>query len=244
MMASRVITNTRRLRKFLAIGGKIEDTVIWAGQVSGRAMYPRGHVGRKSRDKSSKRHRIKAPELARRAEIHGYKQDLAKLEKEFGRASRKQAIGALKRYFKARGHGADYSRTLAGKKSRRTPVARVAGVLSARDGYHSRGVRNFEHNAVPFRVNIIREAHGGKDVSRLMKAMGRGARDSIRKELVAERHVDTGKLKRNTQYQIENLKGSKKSRAETRAQTRRVSQKRRQNRQRARQRAMRQRRRG
>jgi hypothetical protein len=132
-------------------------------------------------------------------------------------AVRKQALKELKTAFKADGGKASEIRTLGRRTSARTPVARVAGVMTASSGYHinavvgRRGLLGAELQAV------LDDMKRGVSVARRIQAIGRNTKEAIRRSIRAAGHFDTGRLHRNTQFEIRSMQGFEEFKARAKA---------------------------
>jgi hypothetical protein len=204
-MADFVVTDRRRLDEFMRRGGRIDDLAMVVGQISGKPKYPKGHVGRRSRDGSTGRRRISEKELARRQVIRGMRRQLEGLDRETKKASMRQMRAALKK-------GGMSSRGLGRKSAPATPVARVAGVLASEDSYHVKAV---EARRATFRAELDKlhgTLFGRGNAAAILSQIGQGYRDSIRQSFAASGHMDTGRLHRHIQYQIFSRSGKRRAR--------------------------------
>lgn len=212
MAKSHVITNRRKLDAFLRRGGKIGDIGLRVGQLSGKPKYPKGHVGSKSRVKGRTGfgRKIDRKELERRVLIRQGRKYLAGLDKD----ARKLELKRLRASLKKEGLS---SRSLGRKRSIRAPVARVAGVLAAESGYHVRAM-------IARRPALIRELDqmrsallGRGNVTSALKLIGRNAKEAVRHSFRSTGHVDTGRLLRNTQYELIDKPGLARAKAQAKA---------------------------
>lgn len=223
MARSGVVTNRKRLDAFLRAGRKIERLVLRVGQLSGQPKYPKGHVGAKSRGPRGglPSRRIKGAELRRRAQVRGARRQLEGLDK----GTRKATLGVLKAAFKQRGIKAP---TLGRRSAARVAVAKVAGVLHAGSQFHVGPLRARE--SIRLRENraiVAAMLRGGAGVPRMMQAQGRNAKAAVRRAIKRARHEDTGRLLRNTQFEIIDRSAAPTSKKEYRAAKRRRQTKRR-----------------
>jgi hypothetical protein len=202
---SHVITNREKLDRFFKFGGKLNDVVVSVGILTGKTKYPRGHVGRKSREKrrdDPSRRRVRTTPLQLR--IRGMRRHIRGIEST---AIRKLEIKRLRAQLKTEKLS---SKGLGRRRAGPVAVARVAGVMGAFSRYHSRGIESMGFRAgekrrgrVVIEIQKVGEAVvGARDHTTALKNLGRNAKAAIRQNLVSARHVDTGKLLRNTQYQI------------------------------------------
>jgi hypothetical protein len=212
MAKSFVVTNRKRLDEYFRNGGTIEGLVLQVGQLSGKPKYKAGHVGAKSRDRNRNvRRRIKPEELARRSVIRALRRQLADLPKE----QRKEAAKDIRRALREKGVS---SKGLTRKRQVRTAVAKVAGVLAADDKYHGRAV--VQH--IPLSRKMLDEINDamkgrGGSMTNALKRLGKSLRDAVRGNLSKMQHVDTGKLLRNTQFQLVNRAEKERVDAELKA---------------------------
>ncbi len=203
MAKSFVKTNRHKLDAFLRMGGKINDLGLIVGQLTGKPKYPKGHVGSKSRDRSRTGMGDKKDpkEQQRRVQIRRAKAYLATLPKE----ARKSELKRLRAELKGQGLS---SRTLGRKKAGATAVARVAGVLASREQYHLRALKRGQV-LITSSVDKMRDSLLGRagSVAGALIAMGKGLKELIRASFRQTGHQDTGKLIRNTQFQIFSIGG-------------------------------------
>ncbi len=198
-----VKTNRHKLDAFLRMGGKINDLGLIVGQLTGKPKYPKGHVGSKSRDR--KRTGLgdkKDPkEQQRRIQIRRAKAYLATLPKE----ARKSELKRLRAELKGQGLS---SRTLGRRKAGATAVARVAGVLASREQYHLRALKRGQV-LITSSLDKMRDSLLGRagSLAGALTAMGRGLKELIRASFRQTGHQDTGRLIRNTQYEIFSIGG-------------------------------------
>lgn len=192
-------TNRKLLDAFLRDGKNINDLGMVVGQLTGKPKYPKGHVGSKSRQKSRKgKHAldITPAEKSRRLQMQAAKRYLNSLPKEARKGEMKRLRAQLKAAHQT-------SRGLGRKKAGATAVAKVAGVLASREQYHLRALRRGQvlitANLDKMRDSLVRRAGS---VAGALTAMGRGLKELIRASFRQTGHQDTGRLLRNTQYQI------------------------------------------
>ncbi len=221
MAKSYVLTNRKKLDAFMRAGGQINDMGMTVGQLSGKPKYPRGHVGRRSRqrDRAGKHvSTIKPEEKDRRLQMRRARIYLNTLPKE----SRKAALKQLRAQLKGKG------RSTAGLGRRRfgaVAVAKVAGIIASREQYHLRAMRYSEsfiqHSLDGMRKSLLGY---GKSVAVELTDMGRGLKSFVRRSLRATNHKDTGRMLRNTLYEIYTkggkarvLRAAKEERARIRA---------------------------
>lgn len=200
---SHVVTNRRKLDAFLARGGKLEDLVLSVGQLSGKPKYPKGHVGRRSRDKSREATRKISPfEAERRRKIRAARAYLQSISDPAARKAETKRIRAeIKAEAKRLGTRIS-TKGLGRKVTAGTAVARVAGVLASESGYHIFAMKE-RRGQVTRELDDLRAALLGRgSVSRALQRMGKNAKAAVRQRFVATRHVDTGRVLRNIQYQI------------------------------------------
>jgi hypothetical protein len=198
-----VLTNRRKLDAFLAAGNKLDDLAVSVGILSGKPKYPPGHVGRRSREKRTGwHHKIDQEELTRRAYIRQGRAQLSTIKDPiFKKQKLKELRAQLKEHHLS-------SRGLARAVTAGTAVARVAGVIQGRTGagmhssYHQEAKRQHKVKADVDLQNVMRAMLRGQPPAPHLQKFGRGYRDAIRAALAATRHTDTGKLYRNTQYEI------------------------------------------
>ena len=204
MAKSFVKTNRKKLDAFFRMGGKINDIGLIVGQLTGKPKYPKGHVGRRSRDRTrSGMGEKKDPvEQQRLIQIRRAKRYLATLPKEARKSELKRLRGELKKQGLS-------SRTLGRKKAGATAVARVAGVLASRGQYHLRALKAGQvlitANLDKMRKTLL--GHGSGRLADSLVAMGKGLKGQIRRSFKATGHSDTGRLIRNIQYQIFSIGG-------------------------------------
>jgi len=221
MAKSYVITNNEKLKRFFRFGGKLNDVVVRVGILTGKTKYPKGHRGSKSdRDWLARgARRIDPRELARRAQVRRAKRHLAEIESV---NVRKLELKRIREAFREQGIS---SRGLARKKAGAVAVAKVAGVLGSFARYHSHGIRSLGFKptgkstgrvVLPI-ANIHRTLMDTRDPTPALKALGINAKNAVRQRLVAAGHVDTGKLLRNTQYEIISASDKKRFDAEAKA---------------------------
>lgn len=199
-----VKTNRKKLDAFFRRGGKINDLGMVVGQLSGKPKYPKGHVGSKSRDRSrTGRGGKKDPrEQQRMIQIRRAKKYLSTLGKEARKSELKRLRAALKK------EGLS-SRTLGRKKAGAVAVAKVAGVLASRDQYHLRALKAGQV-LITAELDKMRETLMGRGkgtMANSLTALGKGLKEKIRASFKATGHQDTGRLIRNTQYQIYSVGG-------------------------------------
>lgn len=204
MAKSYVITNRKKLDAFFKRGNKIEQVEIRVGQLTGKPKYPPGHVGKRSRERTGSRKIIDRTELNRRTLIRGYRKQLDNMPKE----DRKAAIKAIRAAFKKKGIT---SRGLTTKRGGAVAVARVAGVLeSGKTGGRPFHVISLNKRQPQFRkeLDTIRLAliRGG-NVAAALVTVGKNSKAAIRAGIRKSGHEDTGRLLRNTQYEVTDLKG-------------------------------------
>lgn len=202
---SHVITNREKLDRFFKFGGKLNDVVVSVGILTGKTKYPQGHVGSKSRKKrrdDPSRRRVRTTPLQLR--IRGMRRQLRGIESP---AARRLELKRMRAQLKAEKLS---SKGLGRRKAGPVAVARVAGVMGAFSRYHSRGIESMGFRAgekrrgrVVLEIRKVGEAVvGARDYTAALKNLGKNAKAAVRRNLVSARHVDTGKLLRNTQYQI------------------------------------------
>jgi hypothetical protein len=200
-------TNRKKLDAFFRKGKSINDLGMVVGQLSGKPKYPKGHVGSKSRDRSrTGLGEKKDPrEQQRMIQIRRAKKYLSTLGKE----ARKSELKRLRAVLKKEGLS---SRTLGRKKSGAVAVAKVAGVLASRNQYHLRALKAGQV-LITAELDKMRKALLGKSSATMANsliAMGKGLKEKIRASFEATGHEDTGRLIRNTQYQIYSVGGKAK----------------------------------
>jgi hypothetical protein len=147
---------------------------------------------------------IKQSEVQRRSLIRGLRRQLDNMPKE----NRKATVKELRRSLKKKGIS---SRGLTTKRGGAVAVARVAGVLEsgATGGrpFHVISIRGrrgaFRKELDMLRLALIR----GGNVAAALVAIGKNSKAAIRKGIQRSGHVDTGRMLRNTQYEITDLKG-------------------------------------
>lgn len=201
MAKSSVLTNRKRLDAFLAQAGRLDDLSVLVGIVTGKARYPKGHVGRKSR--MTRYHRTRPKTITRRAVVSKIRRHLETMKGKDKRAATKM----VRQEFRRRGIS---TRGLATTR-RGTAVARVAGVMAARDDHHRAGIVASEAPREGALAGLWLDVLNGRSPSRGLQQFGRISRDSVRKKLRQTGHIDTGKMLRNTQYQIETVSGKAKA---------------------------------
>jgi len=219
MAGFHVLTNRHKLDAFQAAGGKIDDLVMGVGVLTGKAKYPRGHVGSRSRgqDRTRYRRQISPEELERRQYIRAARRQVNTIkDKDF----RKRRIKELRKVFKSAGFS---TRGLARKVTAGTPVARVAGVLQGRTGaglgspYHVRALKSraaaTEHELEQVVQSMIRNGTYTKP----LRQFGANTKRALRQSFQATGHGDTGRLLRNLQYQIASKSLKKRWQEEQRA---------------------------
>jgi hypothetical protein len=209
MAKSFVVTNRKKLDAFLRAGNSIEDLEIRVGQLTGKPKYPKGHVGSKSRDRRgiTPRRRIDPEELRRRQAIRAGRRQLEGLDKE----SRKATLRSLRNLFKSAGLS---SRTLSRRTGARTPVARVAGVMHAGSAYHVNAIVDRRTALRAELQAILRDMKQGRPVAKQLQAIGRNSKDAVRSGVRKAGHFDTGRLYRNTQFEIRSMRGYAKFKAD------------------------------
>lgn len=238
---SYVITNRKKLDAFLREGGKLDDISLLVGQVSGKAKYPVGHVGSKSREKNripSRKidqgtlERIAAIRRSTRfldaknpteAQLKNADKYAKKTYRAQIRANRKQMISNLKDIgFSARGLG---------RKGRvATAVAKVAGVIAADKAtgqYHKRAITNLDSWFNRHKIRILNTMLAGSSPTEFIKHAGEVYKQAIRQAFSATGHTDTGRLYRNIQYQLYSASGKEKVKAREKEARKLASQKRR-----------------
>jgi len=202
MKKSYVITERSKLDAFLRRCGRVDDMGMIVGQLSGKPKYPRGHVGRRSREPGRRpTNTIKRAELDRRAQIRAARKTLEGLDA----SSRRATIKELRAAFKMSGQS---SRGLGRRRSAATPVARVAGVLAAQDQYHLRAIDR-RRVAMQKELDAVMAAmlgRGGSITDRII-TVGRNSVAAIRRSFAATGHVDTGRLLRNINYEFFSVSG-------------------------------------
>lgn len=194
-----VVTNSKKLEAFLRDGKKINDLGMVVGQLTGKPKYPRGHVGRRSRDKSrAGKHDlgISPEEKSRRLQMQAAKRYLNSLPKEARKSEMKRLRAELKASHKT-------SRGLGRRKAGAVAVAKVAGVLASREQYHLRALRRGQvlitTSLDKMRNSLLKR---GGSVAGALTAMGRGLKELIRASFRQTGHDDSGRLVRNIQYEI------------------------------------------
>ncbi len=202
MAKSFVITNRKKLDAFLLAGGKLEDVEIRVGQLTGKPKYPKGHVGSRSRQNrgATPKRRISRRELDRRSFVRAGRKQLEGLDKD----ARKAQLRSLRSMFKRAGLS---SRTLGRRSPGRTPVARVAGVLHAGSAYHVNAIVEYRPLFKAEVEEINRVMHRGRPISRLVQGIGRNSMRAIKASARAAGHFDTGKLIRNTRFELRSMSG-------------------------------------
>jgi hypothetical protein len=200
---SHVVTNRRKLDAFLVRGGKLEDLVLSVGQLSGKPKYPKSHVGSKSRGpRSAVARRITPFEAERRRQIRAARAYLQSItDPQMRKAETKRIRAEIKAEAKRLGTRIS-TKGLGRKVTAGTAVARVAGVLASESGYHIFALRE-RRGQVTRELDGLRAALLGRgSVSRALQMMGKNTKAAVRQRFVATRHVDTGRVLRNIQYQI------------------------------------------
>lgn len=194
-----VVTNSKKLEAFLRDGKKINDLGMVVGQLTGKPKYKPGHVGSKSRQASRRgKHslNISPEEKSRRLQMQAAKRYLNSLPKEARKGEMKRLRAELKASHKT-------SRGLGRRKAGAVAVAKVAGVLASREQYHLRAMRRGQvlitNNLDKMRDSLVKRAGS---VAGALTAMGRGLKELIRASFRQTGHQDTGRLVRNTQYEI------------------------------------------
>jgi hypothetical protein len=218
MARSYVRTNRRRLDAFFKEGRKIDDLVLRVGQLTGKPKYPRGHVGSRSRGpKREPTARIDRLEAQRRKLIRAGRKRLQGIKDPQARKLETKRLRGLIRQF-ADEQGIKMStRGLGRKITAGTPVARVAGVLASRSGYHIFAIQA-RRGQVVRELDSIRDALLGRGfVTSSLKRMGKNSKEAVRQRFRATRHTDTGRLMRNIQYEIVDQATKKRRQAEARA---------------------------
>jgi hypothetical protein len=201
-----VLTNRRKLDEFLRLGGDINDTAMIVGMVSGKPKYPKGHVGRRSREMGRQATRsIHPKELERRRVIRGMRGQLEGLDKQQRKATIKQMRAALKQSGMS-------SRGLGRKSAPATPVARVAGVLASERQYHLAAITGRRARFKTELDMLQRTLFGRGNTATVLTSIGRHIRLDLRKSFRATGHMDTGKLSRNIQYMIFSQSGKERAR--------------------------------
>lgn len=194
-----VLTNRKKLDEFMRRGGQVNDLGMVVGQLTGKPKYPRGHVGKRSRDKSrAGQHKldITPEERSRRLQMQAAKRYLNSLPKEARKSEMKRLRAELRAAHKT-------SRGLGRRKAGATAVAKVAGVLASREQYHVRAMRQSE-SFIRSSLDLTRKAllgYGGT-VADSVSRMGRGLQMGIRRSFVATGHRDTGRLLHHTEYEV------------------------------------------
>jgi hypothetical protein len=204
MAKSYVLTNRKKLDAFMKRGFRIERIEIRVGQLTGKPKYPPGHVGKKSRERTGNRSKISRTELNRRTLIRGYRKQLDNMPK----ADRKAAVKSLRAMLKKKSIS---SRGLTTKRGGAVAVARVAGVLeSGKTGGRPFHVISLNKRQPQFRkeIDVLRLALiRGSNVAAELVKIGKNSKAAIRAGIRKSGHEDTGRLLRNTQYEITDLKG-------------------------------------
>jgi hypothetical protein len=208
MAKSYVLTNSKKLDAFIRMGGKINDIGMVVGQLTGKPKYPKGHVGRKSRDRSRVPvDRIHPKERARRARIRALTAQLKGMGKSERKEARKQMVLMLKAEAKAQGEKAKFRGLGRLGRAPAVAVAKVAGVIASRRStgqYHLEGLKRGQvlitSSLDHMRKGLLQRADG--DVAAALTAMGKGLKELIRAAFRQTGHQDTGKLLRNIQYQV------------------------------------------
>jgi hypothetical protein len=206
-------TNRKKLEAFLREGGKINDLSLIVGQLTGKPKYPKGHVGKRSRDRSrTPVDRISQKERTRRARIRALSAQLKGMGKEERKLARKQMVLMLKAEAKAKGEKAKFRGLGRRGRAPAVAVAKVAGVIASRRStgqYHLEGLKRGQvlitSSLDHMRKGLLQRADG--NVAAALTAMGRGLKELIRAAFRATGHEDTGKLVRNIQYQIFSIGG-------------------------------------
>jgi hypothetical protein len=199
---SYVITDRKKLDAFLKAGGAIEDLELRVGILEGRTRYAPRHVGRKSRLRRRGKAPLEASELARRRGIRELRSSLEVIGSTKGGKARRALEKEIRAAFRAQGVSTKGLR----KSTRGTAVARVAGVLQAGTPYHvialnaRRGKLRKELDAV---LDIIK---AGKIPRGKLAGIGKKSQEAIRRGMLKAGHVDTGKLRETTKFEIINTK--------------------------------------
>ena len=195
---SYVVTSRKRLDAYLAQGSALNQIELRVGQLTGKPRYPKGWVGRKSREWKAQAdtRRVDPAELSRRGLVRAARAQLAGMDP----ASRRAAEKGLRAAFKSHGLSSKgLRRSGAGQGTR---VALVAGVMNAGSVYHAQGVADhlpeLQREAEAIGVAI----HLGQSPQPIIRGIGQGARDSVRRRLVASGHVDTGRMLLTTQFEL------------------------------------------
>lgn len=199
---SYVITSRKRLDAYLKQADSLNNVELRAGILSGKPRYPKGHRGSAAdRADNERSFRMNPAELRRRAAIR----DLRKQLKGLDKATRKQAVKEIRQAFRDQKIS---SKGLTTRRSRKgTQVAKVAGVLHARTQYH---VLALDRRRVTLRRELEemnRQLLDGVDPIGMIRKIGKASRDAIRASMAKAGHVDTGRLRKTTQFEVIDRQG-------------------------------------
>ena len=203
-----VLTNRHKLDAFIRAGGKLGDLGMVVGQVSGKPKYPKGHVGRRSRDRKRVAvDHLTPKETARRARLRALSAQLKGMGKEERKVARKQMVAMLKAEAKGRGEKANFRGLGRRGRAPAVAVARVAGVIASRrttGQYHLRALKRGQvviTAALDHMHKGLLQRTGG-NVTDAIIGMGKGLKQLIRQSFKQTGHDDTGRLVRNIQYHV------------------------------------------
>ena len=203
-MAARsyVITSRKRLDEFLREGDRLNRIELRVGILSGKPRYPKGWVGKKSRDQDrAPTRRVDPSELQRRAAIRSLRSQIGKLDPK----ARKQAVKEIRQAF--RGRGISTRGLTRSRSSKGTAAAKVAGVLHAGSAYHVVALNARRAHLARELEEIMRALHAGRKPTELIRGIGKRSRDAVRTQIVKEGHIDSRRLWKTTQFEITDLKG-------------------------------------
>lgn len=202
-MAARsyVVTSRKRLDQFLRDGERLNRIELRVGILSGKPRYPKGWVGKKSREHGEPTRRIDPSELQRRAAIRSLRKQISKLDPK----TRKQAIKEIRQAFRDRKIS---TKGLARKRSSKgTAVAKVAGVLHAGTAYHVTALNLRRPELARELEDVMKALHMSQSPAPIIRGIGKDSRDAVRRQLIKEGHVDSRRLLRTTQFEIVDRKG-------------------------------------
>lgn len=179
------------------------------GQLSAKPKYPKGHVGRRSRERSRSGSRLDPKEVVRRQHLRAARRTLSELDGEARKASLKQLRAAFRQ-------GGMSSRGLGRRSAPATPVARVAGVIASdkRTGQYHRRAMEQRRRVFRFELESVRAALFGRgDLTARMKQIGINSVRAIRQAFVSTGHVDTGRLLRHIDHEFYSVSGKARVKA-------------------------------
>jgi hypothetical protein len=93
----------------------------------------------------------------------------------------------------------------------------VAGVLHSRNPFHLRAIHARRATLQFEAQEVLRATKEGRSAAREIQTIGRNSKEAIRSNIQRSGHVDTGKMLRNTQFEVRSMSGFARFKAKAKA---------------------------